>query len=281
MSVFATPEPISVTIDLSVGEVRLVASDRSDTVVEVRPRDAADDSDVEAARQTRVEFAGRELSVRGPRSGAFDLSRKSRSVAVLVHLPTGSAVNGDMSAGDIDGTGALGECRFKSSVGRFRLDRTGRLRLDTTGSVSVGAVVGDAEVATGSGQVRIGEIDGAAVVQNSNGSTDLGTVTGALRVRTANGDISVERAESGVDVKTSNGTIRIGEVAHDAVTARTSTGDVEIGVAAGSAARLDLKTGYGRVRNELDEAGDGPAGSDSTVEVHAQTGFGDITVRRA
>src|SRR3712207_3088436 len=103
MPVFTTPDPISVTIDLSVGDVRIAASDRTDTVVEVRPSNAADDSDVQAARQTRVEFADGALSVRGPRN--FDLSRKSRSVAVLVELPTGSAVRGDMAAGNVASTG--------------------------------------------------------------------------------------------------------------------------------------------------------------------------------
>jgi hypothetical protein len=278
MTVFATPEPITVTIDLSVGDVRLIASDRADTHVEVRPSDAADESDVQAAQQTRVDFADGTLTVRGPRSRVFDFSKKTRSVVVLVELPTGSAVHGDVAAGDVHGTGGLGECRFKASVGNFQFDRTGRLRLRTTGHVSAGAVVGDAEVATGSGRVQIGEIDGAAVVENSNGLTDLGTVTGALRVRAANGDIRVERAEAGVDAKTSNGSIRIGEVARDSVTLHTSAGDVEIGVAAGAAARLDLKTGHGRVDNGLRELAPGPGGA---VDVRAHTGFGDITVRRS
>ena len=37
---FATPDPIAVSIELSVGDVRVVASDRADTVVQVRPSDA-------------------------------------------------------------------------------------------------------------------------------------------------------------------------------------------------------------------------------------------------
>jgi hypothetical protein len=273
MQVFTTPDPISVTIDLSAGEVRIAASDRTDTVVEVRPSNAADESDVQAARQTRVEFADGALSVRGPRN--VGLSRRTRSVAVLIELPTGSAVRGDMAVGNVDSTGVLGEYRFKTSAGHIRLGRTGRLRLDTTGHVTVDGVVGDAEVATGSGRVHINEIDGAAVVENSNGPTDLGTVTGALRVRSTNGDISVRRAEAGVDAKTSNGTIRIGEVARDAVTLRTSAGDLEIGVAAGSAARFTLKTGHGRVSNAIESA------PGHTLDVRAHTGFGDISVRRS
>src|SRR5829696_7752244 len=182
MPVFATPEPISVTIELSVGDVRLVASDRSDTVVEVRPSDGSDDSDVKAAQQTRVEYADGRLTVRGPKGRPFDFSRKTRSVAVLVELPTGSLVHGDVSVGDFHSTGVLGDCRFKTSVGHIRLDRTGQLRLDTTaGHVTVDTVVGNAEVATGSGRVHIGGIDGAAVVKNSNGNTDIGIVAGELR----------------------------------------------------------------------------------------------------
>jgi DUF4097 and DUF4098 domain-containing protein YvlB len=282
MPVFATPEPISVTIELSTGEVRLIASDRTDTVVEVRPSDESDDSDVKAAQQTRVEYANGVLTVRGPKTRAFDFSKKTRSVAVLVELPTGSAVHGEVSIGDVHSTGALGECRFKTSVGHVRLDRTGQLHLDTSaGHITVDTITGDAEIATGSGRVHLGEIGGAAVIKNSNGNTELGTVTGRLRARAANGDISVDRAGAGVEARTSNGSIRIGQVARDSVTLDTAIGDLEIGVAAGTAAWLDLKTGHGRVHNALDDIGQGPEKSARTVEVRAHTSFGDITVRRS
>jgi hypothetical protein len=281
MPVYATPEPISVTIDVAVGEVRLIASDRTDTVVEVRPTDESDESDVKAAQQTRVEYANGTLTVRGPKPRAFDFSKKTRSVAVLVELPTGSAVHGELAVGDVHSTGVLGDCRFKTSVGHFRLDRTGPLHLSTIGHVTVDTVAGDAEVATGTGRVQIGEIGGAAVIKNSNGKTDIGTVTGDLRVRAANGEIGVDRADAGVDAKTSNGTIRIGQVARGSVTLNTAAGDLEIGVAAGTAAWLDLKTGHGRVNNALDDTAQGPEKSEETVEVRANTSFGDITVRRS
>jgi hypothetical protein len=282
MSVFATPDPISVTIDLSVGNVRLLAGDRADTVVEVRPSDASDDSDVQAAQQTRVDYADGTLTVRGPKSRVFDFSKRTRSVTVLVQLPSGSSVHGDLTAGDVSSTGALGECRFKASVGHFRLDRTGPLRLHTTGHIQVEAIAGDADVGNGSGRIELREIGGTAVIKNSNGDIDVGAVTGRLRARTANGSIRVERAGAAVDAKTSNGSIRVGEVARDAVTLDTASGDLEIGVAAGTAAWLDLKTGYGQVRNGLDETGgQGPRKSEETVEVRAHTSFGDITVRRS
>ena len=55
MPTFATPEPITVSIELSVGDVRIVASDRTDTTVQVRPTDESRDLDVRDADQTRVE----------------------------------------------------------------------------------------------------------------------------------------------------------------------------------------------------------------------------------
>ncbi|MCO1656868.1 DUF4097 family beta strand repeat-containing protein [Pseudonocardia humida] len=281
MPVFATPQPISATIELYAGELQIVAGDRTDTVVEVRPSDESDESDVRTAQQTRVEYADGRLTVRGPRSRGMDFSKKTRSVDVVVELPAGSQLQGHLTAGDLHVTGALGECRFTSSVGHFHLERTGPLRLSTLGRITVDAVEGDADITTGSGRVRIGDVDGTAVVKNSNGDTDIGTVTGDLRVRAANGDISVERAEAKADLKCSNGSIRVGTVVRDSITLTTAAGDLDFGVAEGTAAWLDLKTGHGRVRNELDGLGQGPAESEQTVEVHAHTSFGDITVRRS
>jgi hypothetical protein len=282
MPVFATPEPIFVTVELSVGDVQIIASDRTDTVVEVRPSDDSDDSDVQAAQRTRVEYADGTLLVRGPKARTLDFSKKTRSVDVLIELPTGSQVHTDVSVADFRSTGVLGECRLKASVGHFRLDRTGSLRLDTSGGhITVETAAGNAEVATGTGRVRIGEIGGTAVIKNSNGNTDIGTVTGDLRVRSANGDISVDRAEARVEAKTANGSIRVGKVARDSVTLNTATGDLEIGVAEGTVAWLDLKTGHGRVHNSLDDVSTGPEKSEETVEVRANTSYGDITVRRS
>ncbi|MET0234858.1 MAG: DUF4097 family beta strand repeat-containing protein [Kibdelosporangium sp.] len=282
MPVYATPEPISVTIDVAIGTVQIIASDRTDTVVEVRPTNESDESDVKAAANTRVEFTAGTLLVRSARHPLLDFSTKTRSVDVLIELPTGSQVQGEASLADFATTGVLGECRFKASSGHFRLDRTGPLRANTSGGhITVDTVDGHADVSTGTGRIRIREINGTAIVKNSNGHTDIGTATGDLRVRSANGDISVDQARAGVDAKTANGDIRIGEVARDTATLNTSNGDLEIAVAAGTAAWLDLKTGYGRVHNSLNEVSQGPDKSEETVEVRAHTSYGDITVRRS
>ena len=61
MPTFDTPEAITATVELGVGDLRILARDRGDTIVEVRPSDPTKKSDVTAARQTRVEYANGRL----------------------------------------------------------------------------------------------------------------------------------------------------------------------------------------------------------------------------
>jgi DUF4097 and DUF4098 domain-containing protein YvlB len=278
---FETPEPISVTLELGVGNVRIVASDRTDTVVEVRPSDEADESDVKAAAQVRVDYTNGMLRVTGPKARIFDFSRKTRSVDVSIELPSGSQVSAEMQMGDFRCAGRLGECRLKTSLGNVWLERTGPLRLNTSaGHVTADGITGNAEISTGSGKVQIGEVEGTAVVKNSNGDTTIDAVTGDVRVRAANGDIHVERAGAGVDAKTSNGSIRLGEVVRGSVVLGTAAGNLDIGIAEGTAAWLAVNTGFGHVRNLLENA-TRPEEADETVEVRGRTSYGDITIRRS
>jgi DUF4097 and DUF4098 domain-containing protein YvlB len=278
---YETPEPISVTLELGVATVRIAASDRTDTVVEVRPSDEADESDVKAAQQVRVDYADGTLRITGPKARGFDFSRKTRSVDVSIELPSGSQVSAETQMGDLRGAGRLGECGLKTSLGNVWLERTGPLRLHTGfGQVTAGSIAGNAEISTGSGKVQIGEVEGAAVVKNSNGDITIDAVTGDVRVRTANGAISVGRAGAGVDAKTSNGSIRLGEVARGSVVLGTAAGDLEIGIAEGTAAWLQVNTGFGHVRNLLENATQ-PGATDETVEVRGRTSYGDITIRRS
>src|SRR3954451_7309785 len=102
---YETPQPISVALELSVGTVRIAASDRADTVVDVRPSDETDDSDVRAAQQVRVDYASGTLRIVGPKAPAFDLSHKTRSVDVTIDLPSGSQVSAELQMGDLHSTG--------------------------------------------------------------------------------------------------------------------------------------------------------------------------------
>jgi DUF4097 and DUF4098 domain-containing protein YvlB len=282
MPTFDTPEPVSVAIELSVGAVTINASDRSDTVVEVRPTDETDDSDVKAAEQTRVEYAGGTLLVKSPKSRALDFSRKSRSVQVTIELPTGSHVHGEAAMADILSTGRLGQCKVKTSAGHIQLDETGALQVNTgAGNVSVDHTVGQTEISTATGTLRVGVLDGGGAMKNSNGRTEIGTVTGQLRIRAANGDIAIGRATAGIDAKTANGGIRVDEAAGGSLVLETAIGNLDIGVREGTATWLDVKTSFGRIQQHLDDVEHSPAPTGEALEVRARTSFGDITIQRA
>jgi len=279
MPVFATPEPISVTIEQGMGDARIIASQRSDTVVAVRPRDDSKASDIKGAEQTRVEYSNGRLLVKTPKQRGF--IGGGSTVDVTVELPAGSDVQGDTGMGDFGCEGRLGECRLKTGMGNIRLGHTGALHLKTgMGNIAVDRGVGDADVTTGSGDVRVGEIEGAAVIKNSNGDTTVGEVTGDLRVKSANGRITIDRAHASVIAKTANGNIRVGEVIRSAIELETAAGELEIGIREGTAAWLDVSSRYGRVRSSLDETSSTEP-AEATVEVRARTSYGDITIHRS
>src|SRR5579859_7125673 len=94
---FATPDPIAVSIELSVGDVRVVASDRADTVVQISPSDPSRDADVRDAGLTRVERTPVGLLIRAPRPRGLGLLGKPGSVDVTIELPAGSSLHGDSS----------------------------------------------------------------------------------------------------------------------------------------------------------------------------------------
>ena len=282
MPTFDTPEPIAVSLELGVGDIRIAASDRADTVVEVRPSDPSKEADVTAAEQTRVEYVDGRLLVKAPKGWRQYTSRGiGESIDVEIAVPAGSRVEGDAGVAVLHSTGRVGELRFKTGAGEIHLDQTGPLEIRTgAGDVSVENAAGQAEIRTGSGALQLGSVDGPAVVRNANGDTWIGRVAGDLRVNAANGRIAVEQPHASVVAKSANGDILLGAVAHGEVLAETGFGKVDIGVVDGVAAWLELKTSFGRVNNDLDSA-TRPAPGEDAVEIRARTSFGDITIRRA
>ncbi|ONI84335.1 hypothetical protein ALI144C_14255 [Actinosynnema sp. ALI-1.44] len=278
MTVFQTPEPIAVTLEMSVGEARVYASDRADTVVEVRPQHESSSNDRKAVEKTVVEYSNGRLLIRTPKA---PIVGKGGTVDITIEVPTGSRLSGDSQVVDLRVEGRLGEVRYKAQHGGARFEHTGPLNVDTGhGNLVVGQVAGHADLRTGSGDVNLGKVDGTAVVKNTNGHIRIGDVTGELRVTAGNGTVEVESASAGVTVKNTHGDIRVGEVVRGTATLTTNHGGVEVGVRQGTAAWLELKTKHGKVRNSLDAA-DAPARNEDTVEVRVHTGFGNITIHRA
>ncbi|MDG4857382.1 DUF4097 family beta strand repeat-containing protein [Streptomyces sp. T-3] len=277
MPSFDTPGPVSATVEI-VGHARIIAGERTDTVVEVLPMDPGSKKDVQAANDTKVSYSGGKLLVMDPKVRSV-IGRKGL-VDVTIHLPEGSELNGITALGDFLCEGRFGSARLKTATGNIQLDEVGSVWLKTPlGEVLVDHVAGDAEV-QGSGRVRIGRIDGTATIKNLNGETTLGDVRGDLTVNSSNGSISVVRAGGSVSAKSANGSIRIEEVQRGRVTLQTAAGGLEVGIPESTAAWLDVRSKAGRFRNELGES-EGPSQAKETVEIRGRTSFGDIVIRRA
>jgi hypothetical protein len=279
MPTFDTPELISATIDVAIGDVRISAGDRGATVVEVHPSDATNEEDVKAAELTRVEYENEQLLVKAPKLRSW-LSRSGGSIDVTIELPVGSHVHGALGVGDFDCDGRLGDCQIKTGLGRIRLDRAAKLNLKTgAGDITVDRATGDAEVTAGSGDVRLRELDRSAVIKSSNGDTWVGAAGGDLRLNAANGNIAVDLAHASVAAKSANGDVRLGDVVRGSVVLETKIGDLEVGIREGTAAWLDVNSRFGHLHNALDAA-DVPETSAETVEVRARTSVGEIVIRR-
>ena len=243
---FETPEPISLELDLSVADVRIEATDRQDTVVEVLPSDASKRDDVAAAERTRVEHSPGRVMVKTPKNWrSYSPFGYGGGVEVRVQLPAGSRVAAKAGMGTVRANGPLGESQVKTGMGDIEVEQAASARLTTgMGDIELGNAAFAAELSTGTGEIRAGEVSGVARLKNANGD------------------------------------VRVAEAVRGSVEARTGYGQIEVGIPDGTAAWLDLSTGWGEVRNGLDRSGPPEPGEES-VEVRAHSGYGDITITRA
>ncbi|MFI1154609.1 DUF4097 family beta strand repeat-containing protein [Streptomyces sp. NPDC020817] len=193
MQKFETTGPVAVVLDVAAGRVQLIAADRGDVVVEVRPVDVSKGRDVKAAEETAVDFAGGVLRI-ATAAAKRQVLGASGSVEVTVRVPAGSRVEARTAAVEFRGVGRLGEVVFEGAQGAVRLDETASVRLAVqAGDVWVGRLAGDAEIGTQKGDLRVDEAVGGSVV-----------------LRTGSGDISVGAARgvsASLDAGTSYGRI--------------------------------------------------------------------------
>ncbi|MGJ6969433.1 hypothetical protein ACSDR0_46865 [Streptosporangium sp. G11] len=257
MNTFDTPQPISAVVSCTEADIRINATQRTDTTVDVRPADPADADDVAAAERTRVTYAGGRLTVKD-RSSIRSLPGR---IAVTIELPSGSALDISVRDGLLTGQGRLDEVRTHLSQGDIHLDHTGELRLSTDDSdITVATSGGPADLTTGHGQIKVGEAIGATVIGNGDGN------------------VTVDRAEDGLRVAVEQGAVTVGAMARGRADLDVGAGTINVGIPDGTAVLADAKTTLGRVRDNL---GDDPEASDGNpVELHAHVAQGDILLHR-
>ena len=281
MPAFPTPEPIDLAVNLQVGDIDVIASDRTDAVVTVSPSSPDKAADRRAAEATRVEFDGARLTVVGPKP-KFSLFGPSESVDVSVELPAGSRFTAESAVGSVRTEGRLGATRIKATTGTVELDTTGDLWLRAGhGNATAGTVGGSAEITADHGQIRIDTIAGDAVLKASHGSIRIGETNGGVEANLSYGDLDIDRATSSVLAKTAYGAITVNEASDGVIDLESSYGKLTVGVAEGIPAWLDLSSKEGRVRNHLDENLLPDSTTGDHVAVRARAKFGDIDIRRA
>nr|WP_232385441.1 DUF4097 family beta strand repeat-containing protein [Actinomadura violacea] len=196
MNTFATSTeitaPITAVLNVPAGRVQLIAADRTDATVQVRPADPGKGRDVKAAENTTIEFTNGTLQVRAPEGGALT---GSGSVEVTVQLPAGSRVQGTAAATELRGVGRLGEVVFDGAYRHIKVDEAAGMRLTAAdGDVEVGRLTGPAAISTARGSIRIGEATGGEVeLSTHSGDIAIGAAAGvaaALDAGTAHGRIT-------------------------------------------------------------------------------------------
>jgi hypothetical protein len=276
MPTFATPGPIAATVEVAGAQVRVTASDRTDTVVLVEPINEASRSDVKVASRTRVDFAGDQLSVKTTTPGG-----KSGSVAITIDLPAGSSLAAHLAHSSVQADGPVGRCELHLASGQVHLDRIGALQASiASGEVAIGHIAGRANIDGGAFAVRIGEVEGTVGLSSSGGQAWIGHARADLDLSSGSGDFDIDRADGSITATTASGAIRIGRMTHGQAKLMNGSGNIEVGISEGTTASIDANSERGAVHDFISSQGNSGASGDK-VMVHARTRHGDIIIQHA
>jgi putative adhesin len=276
MPTFATPGPIAATVEVAGAQVRVTASDRTDTVVLVEPINEASRSDAKVASKTEVDFADGRLSVKTTTPGD-----KKGSVAITIDLPAGSSLAAYLAHSSVQVDGSVGRCELHLASGQVRLDRIVALQASiASGEIAIGHIAGRANIDGGAFAVRIGEVEGTVGLSGSGGQAWIGHASADLDLSSSSGDFDIDRADGSVTATTASGAIRIGRMTRGQAKLMNGSGNIEVGISERAAARVDANSERGSVRNSV-ASQESSATSDPLVSVHARTRHGDIIIQRA
>ncbi|WP_166350774.1 DUF4097 family beta strand repeat-containing protein [Phytoactinopolyspora limicola] len=276
MPTFTTPKPIAATVEVAGAQVQVTASDRTDTVVDVRPLDPSRRKDVKVAENTKVELIDGQLSVKMKTAGD-----KKGSVAISVDLPTGSRLAVYLAHSVVRSGGTLGDCELHMASGQVQLDSTDTLKASiASGDVEIGHIAGRTDIDGAAFTMRIAEVEGTVALLNSGGRAWIGRAAADVGLRSSSCDFDIDRVDGSITATTSSGAIRIGRMSNGRANLTNGSGDIEVGIAEGAAASIDVNSERGAVHNFVASPGE-PGPTDAKVSVHARTRHGDVTVQRA
>ncbi|MFJ8669638.1 DUF4097 family beta strand repeat-containing protein [Streptomyces sp. NPDC093600] len=179
MQKFDTSAPVATVVDIPAGRLQVIAADRTDATVEVRPSNPAKSRDVKAAAQATVDYRDGVLRIDAP-AAKNQYFGPSGSIEVTVQLPTGSRIEATSSCAEFRGVGRLGDVAFDGANGAIKIDEAASVRLTAhAGDVVVGRLGGPAEISTQKGDIKIAEaVGGTVVLTTQMGDVSIGAAHG-------------------------------------------------------------------------------------------------------
>lgn len=265
MHEFPTTGPIDADVRAWSGRCEISAEDTDTLTVDVAPIDPKDDRQVQAAKDTVVEFDGAHLLVKPPEmSGVGWLfgGRRSR-LRISVRMPSDSKISVKTAAAELTCTGRLGAVSVTSAGGGVYVEQVaGDVSANSaSGDIQFGHITGNLNAKAASGDLEVGYLGGNLTHHSASGDTVLGETRGQVRIRLASGDVRIARAVGGP------------------VRCTTASGNLRVGVPAGTGVWLDLNTSSGTVESDL-SVGTEPPLSGHELELRLYTASGDIEVHR-
>ncbi|MQA07209.1 MAG: DUF4097 family beta strand repeat protein [Pseudonocardiaceae bacterium] len=211
----------------------------------------------EAVRQTRIDMTAGRLVVRTPKA----LPLRNVPLAVSVRAPRGSNVEVRTGGADITVDGTAGQLDASSGSGAVTVERADGLLSVRTGSgdVRLGEGGDRMRTRTGSGDIEASSLDGSATIISGTGDVRLGTVSAAVMARTGSGDVTVT------------------EAVRDHLELISGSGEIRVGIRSGTHAEIDLSSGAGKVRSELDVADETPD-EEAALRIRGRSGTGDVVI---
>jgi len=238
---FDTPNHITAKVELARGTLQVIASNRADTVVVVRPRDETKAVDLRTAERTRVSYSQGVLSVLSSQGLTF----RTGTIDIVVELPSQSVLDISVASAEVRADGDYGDVRFQSA----------------------------------SGDLIIDAISGVATVDTASGGVSIRELTGDIKRNTASGDFAVKVLRGHARVASASGSVDIGTAVAGGLVFETASGNTSIGIARGTAARLAIDTHSGAFSNSLEMA-EGPEASDEIFDVNIRSAKGDVDLHR-
>ena len=224
------------------------------------------DSGADGVRAAEISWtdAGPEQALGLRVRSSTDLPLRMVPLVVTVWAPAGSRVNARTGAGDVTVQGRAERATVRTGAG----------------TAGVGDVSGDADITTGSGDVTVGAVGGRARIRTGSGRVTMAAVGGATDVKAGSGDVTLGEVAADLGVRTGTGAVQVADARAGRLELTSGSGALRIGVHAGVLAELDLSSGSGRARSELDVRPTAPA-REPALRLRGRTASGDVLVTRA